>query len=56
MPWEDEEDYTLILLYLKYGKKWQSFVKYIDGRNENAIKNRFVLLFEGKKDRKLAPS
>jgi hypothetical protein len=43
--WTDEEDYQLITLFLKLGKKWSKMTKFIDGRNENSIKNRFFLMF-----------
>lgn len=43
--WTDEEDYELICLFLRFGKKWSKMAKHIQGRNENSIKNRFFLMF-----------
>lgn len=31
--WTDEEDYELMSLFLKLGKKWSKMTKFIDGRN-----------------------
>jgi hypothetical protein len=31
--WTDEEDYELMDLFLKLGKKWSKMTKFIDGRN-----------------------
>lgn len=52
--WTDEEDYMLVCLFLRIGRKWSKMTKFIEGRNENAIKNRFFLLFENRKDMKLS--
>ncbi len=54
--WTDEEDYLLSSLFLKLGKKWSKMTKIIEGRNENAIKNRFFLMFENKKEIRLTNS
>ena len=43
-------------LFLENGKKWSKLAKTIEGRNENAIKNRFSLMFKGKKDTSLSHS
>jgi hypothetical protein len=52
--WTDEEDYLLVTLFLRIGKKWSKMTKIIEGRNENAIKNRFFLMFENRKQIKLS--
>lgn len=54
--WKDSEDYLLVTLFLKFGKKWSRMARFIEGRNENAIKNRFFLMFENKKDLRLTNS
>lgn len=39
--WTIDEDYTLFSLYQVEGPKWSKFEKYLEGRCENSIKNRF---------------
>ena len=39
--WTLEEDKKLMNLFLKYGKKWSLIAKYMSGRTDNTIKNRF---------------
>ena len=39
--WSEEEDEMIFQLYQKYGSSWSKISKYIPGRTENAIKNRF---------------
>jgi len=39
--WSKEEDELIFELYQKYGSSWSKIAKYIPGRTENAIKNRF---------------
>jgi len=39
--WTKEEDELIFELYQKYGSSWSKIAKYINGRTENAIKNRF---------------
>ena len=39
--WSEEEDEMIFQLYQKYGSSWSKIAKYIPGRTENAIKNRF---------------
>lgn len=38
------------------GGKWCRIAKFINGRNENAVKNRFFLLFQNKHNNILAKS
>ena len=39
--WTYEEDLKIIELYFQMGSKWSQMVPYLNGRSENAIKNRF---------------
>jgi len=39
--WTLEEDKNLMRLYNLYGKKWSLIAKYMSGRTDNTIKNRF---------------
>jgi len=39
--WTKEEDELIFDLYQKYGSSWSKIAKFIPGRTENAIKNRF---------------
>ena len=39
--WANEEDYLIFKLVKKFGSKWSIIAKYIKGRNENSLKNRF---------------
>ena len=39
--WTAEEDEQIFRLYQKYGTSWSRFEKFLPGRTENAIKNRF---------------
>ena len=39
--WSEEEDEKIFNLYIKYGSSWSRIAKYIAGRTENSIKNRF---------------
>ena len=40
-PWTEEEDNILIKYYYKIGPKWSEISKFLNGRPENMIKNRF---------------
>jgi hypothetical protein len=46
-PWTNEEDLTLLAHIIENNgeKKWCKLVKILEGRTENAIKNRFQLIF-----------
>jgi hypothetical protein len=39
--WTLEEDKKLMNLFLKFGKKWSLIARYMLGRTDNTIKNRF---------------
>ena len=39
--WTLDEDKQLMSLYLEHGKKWSLIAKYMAGRTDNTIKNRF---------------
>ena len=39
--WTVEEDEKIFRLYQKYGTSWSKIEKYLPGRTENSIKNRF---------------
>ncbi|CAD8044212.1 unnamed protein product [Paramecium primaurelia] len=42
--WTDREDIQLLSLVIENGKKWSMISKYLDGRTENQVKNRFKSL------------
>lgn len=39
--WTPEEDRRILELHAQLGNKWSKISKFIDGRTDNAIKNRF---------------
>ena len=47
-PWKPSEDIILLKEFLSIGKKWSNIAKKLNGRTENAIKNRFTLLLDKK--------
>ena len=40
-PWTPEEDYTIFKLYTSIGPKWSVISKYVPGRPDNSVKNRY---------------
>ena len=52
--WTDDEDIKLIDLHLVIGNKWAHIQKFMNGRTEDSIKQRFKLLskFNNSKDYK----
>lgn len=43
------EDITILQRVLEVGKKWSDISKYLSGRNENSVKNRFFSLIKKEK-------
>ena len=43
-PWKPQEDMTLLKEFVRLGKRWSEIAKKLQGRTENAVKNRFNLL------------
>lgn len=41
MPWSEEDDKKLFLLFKKCGAKWSNIAKKFKNRTENQVKNRF---------------
>ena len=39
--WTEEEDITIVKLQHKHGNKWSEIAKGVEGRTDNAVKNRF---------------
>ncbi|OMJ82800.1 hypothetical protein SteCoe_16397 [Stentor coeruleus] len=44
--WSYEEDLKLLIEFKKIGKKWSSISKCLNGRTENAVKNRWNTLMK----------
>ena len=39
--WTIDEDKLIVKLHLVYGNRWCDIAKQVDGRTDNAIKNRY---------------
>ena len=39
--WTAEEDATIIEMHNKFGSKWELVARYLPGRTQNGVKNRF---------------
>mmetsp|Transcript_22798 Transcript_22798/g.19815 ORF Transcript_22798/g.19815 Transcript_22798/m.19815 type:complete len:157 (+) Transcript_22798:252-722(+) len=39
--WNEEEDVQIFRCFTKHGTSWSKYTKYLPGRSENSIKNRF---------------
>jgi len=53
--WQDAEDKTIFRLFQKIGPKWTEMTRYLPGRTENSIKNRFYSTIRKAKHIKPAP-
>lgn len=51
-PWGADEDLTLLTKQKIIGNKWSDIVKYLPGRTENMVKNRFNTLAKQKREEK----
>lgn len=49
-PWSCQEDLTLLTKQKIIGNKWSEIVKYLPGRTENMVKNRFNTLAKQKRE------
>ena len=45
-PWTSEEDYILLSKILEVGMKWSEISKFLNGRTENSVKNRYKSLIK----------
>ncbi len=50
-PWEEAEDMVLLEAHIKAGNKWKDIAKFLPGRSENSIKNRYNTLSKRYRDR-----
>ena len=39
--WTLDEDLLIVKLYFKHKSRWSEMAKYVNGRTDNQIKNRF---------------
>lgn len=51
-PWSAEEDLSLLTKQKIIGNKWSEIVKFLPGRTENMVKNRFNTLAKQKREEK----
>ena len=48
--WEEEEDVILLDAHVKHGNKWKEITRLLQGRSENAVKNRYNILYKKHRD------
>lgn len=44
--WSNQEDVILLTNYLKFHKRWSKINSYLEGRNDNSVKNHFYKLMK----------
>ena len=56
--WTSEEEMTLLELIVKNGRKWALISKFLTGRNEHTVKNRYISILRTlkKKGKKVNPN
>ncbi len=45
-PWNDQDDIVLLSAFLEHRNKWSDIGRLLNGRSENAVKNRFNILMK----------